>query len=261
MMWAFVVTWGISFLVSNMLVGLARTKGFFSRNFKARSVPLVGGFVLMLSVGLGTVVFSGDWRGAAVLLLIGTLGTVDDLLGDAQYRGFAGHFRALGHGVITSGMLKAVLGFIVAGSLAYTGAQSVAGVIRDTFLFALSINFVNLVDLRPGRALKTFLLVAIIPLGLGQHREFSGLLLGAALGCLPHDLGGELMLGDGGANLLGAGLGYLLLDLSSGAKTFGLVVLVALHYVAERYSLSQIIQQNSLLRMIDNLGRREDLRE
>ena len=74
-------------------------------------------------------------------------------------------------------------------------------------LIAGGANLLNLFDLRPGRAIKVAalaggLLVAAGGRGPGATR--AGIPLGAALALVREDLGERAMLGDAGANALGA---------------------------------------------------------
>jgi UDP-N-acetylmuramyl pentapeptide phosphotransferase/UDP-N-acetylglucosamine-1-phosphate transferase len=81
--------------------------------------------------------------------------------------------------------------------------------------------------------------------------------MGAAVGLLPEDLGERLMLGDAGANALGAALGAgALLQLGPDARTVAAVVLVVLNVAAELVSFSRVIDRTPFLRHLDRLGRR-----
>ena len=63
------------------------------------------------------------------------------------------------------------------------------------------------------------------------------------------------MLGDCGANALGAGLGTAAAGSSRTVRLAVLIVVVALNLVSERYSFTALIEANPLLRRIDRLGR------
>ena len=125
-------------------------------------------------------------------------------------------------------------------------------------LVAGSANLVNLFDLRPGRALKVVGLVAA-PAQLGGARAAAvlGPTIGAGLAVARDDLGERAMLGDCGANALGAALGV------AGASTLPrrwLVVVtgavVGLTLASERLSFSTVIDEDAVLRWVDLLGRR-----
>jgi UDP-N-acetylmuramyl pentapeptide phosphotransferase/UDP-N-acetylglucosamine-1-phosphate transferase len=63
------------------------------------------------------------------------------------------------------------------------------------------------------------------------------------------------MLGDTGSNLLGGllGLGLVLAVHSLIGRVVILLCLLALHFLAERVSLTRVIEQNPILRKLDAL--------
>jgi UDP-N-acetylmuramyl pentapeptide phosphotransferase/UDP-N-acetylglucosamine-1-phosphate transferase len=73
------------------------------------------------------------------------------------------------------------------------------------------------------------------------------------------DLRERLMLGDAGANALGAVLGLgVVLACSPGVRTLVLVVVAALNLASELVSFSRVIDRVAPLRALDQLGRRRD---
>jgi UDP-N-acetylmuramyl pentapeptide phosphotransferase/UDP-N-acetylglucosamine-1-phosphate transferase len=141
-------------------------------------------------------------------------------------------------------------------------ARPTAGwrLLPDALLVALAANLVNLLDRAPGRAIKASL-AAAVPLALVAGSGPVGLalapVLGGAAGLVGDDLRERLMLGDTGANVLGAALGLAaVLELSTGPRYVVLAVLVALNVAAEVVSLSSVIDRTPPLRILDRLGRR-----
>jgi hypothetical protein len=69
------------------------------------------------------------------------------------------------------------------------------------------------------------------------------------------------MLGDAGANPMGAVAGFLIV---AGLPAWGVVLyfaaMLALNLASERYSFSRFIESNVVLRRLDMLGRAEDPR-
>jgi hypothetical protein len=115
---------------------------------------------------------------------------------------------------------------------------------------AAAANMLNLFDLRPGRALKVGLVAGAV---LGEPG-----IAGTCVGLLPADLQERTMLGDAGANALGAVLGVGLLRRLAGrpARAAALLVLAALTAASESVSFSAVIDSSPPLRWLDQLGRR-----
>jgi hypothetical protein len=126
-----------------------------------------------------------------------------------------------------------------------------AGVIAGT------ANLVNLLDLRPGRALKAGALIGA-PLALGRRGGVAAGTLGAGAALLPADLGEEIMLGDAGANALGALLGVALAARTGPVgRALALTVLAGLTAASEKVSFTKVIQDTPWLRELDEFGRRD----
>jgi len=80
--------------------------------------------------------------------------------------------------------------------------------------------------------------------------------VGACAGLLAFDLREQLMLGDAGANPLGAALGLgVVLSTGAVAQLAVLVVLVAANVAGERVSFHAVIRRTAPLRALDDLGR------
>ncbi len=204
----------------------------------------------------------------------GALGTLDDLAGDASSKGLRGHLGALAHGRLTTGSVK-VAGLALTGLAAVVvvdrragasaahpapgGAHGAVATLVGGAVVAASANLVNLLDLRPGRALKATTLAAL-PLFARPGRPGTGAAaaaLGAALALLGPDLAEEAMLGDTGANAAGALLGVALVERTRLAGRLGaLAALAALTLASERVSFTQVIESTPGLRALDALGRR-----
>jgi UDP-N-acetylmuramyl pentapeptide phosphotransferase/UDP-N-acetylglucosamine-1-phosphate transferase len=249
--------------------------GWWRLSHAGRPVTLTEGPVAVVAVLVGLAVptgSAGPGRSNEAAVAVATLGSglvgaYDDLYGSAQARGFRGHLRALRSGTLTTGLVKIagvgasalVAALLVdrARSGTARGAARVLDVGLDAVLVAGTANLVNLLDLRPGRAAKV---VGLLGLALAaRHRRAPGLapLLGSVAGSLPVDLAGRAMLGDCGANALGALLGAAAVaDASRSGLATRLAVLAALTLASERVSFTKVIEATPGLRELDRLGRR-----
>ena len=130
--------------------------------------------------------------------------------------------------------------------------------IRGGILIAASANLGNLFDRAPGRVIKVGLMggALVAATGLAGWALFGPLVVvGAGAGLLWADLREELMLGDTGANVIGAAVGHgLVLSLGATGEWTALGVVVALNLVSERVSFSRVIDAVPPLRWIDRLG-------
>jgi UDP-N-acetylmuramyl pentapeptide phosphotransferase/UDP-N-acetylglucosamine-1-phosphate transferase len=200
---------------------------------------------------------------AAAAAGAGALGGYDDIAGSGDKRGFRGHLGALAHGEITTGAVK--LGGIGATGVAaavLTGGPAV-DVAVNAALVAGAANLLNLFDLRPGRAIKVAL-AAGLPIGFTQLTRPGAarpcavaVPIGAAAALLPEDLGERAMLGDSGANALGAMLGTAAAgSLSRRSRVAMLAGITALTAASEVVSFTKVIQRTPPLHWLDMLGRR-----
>lgn len=188
----------------------------------------------------------------------GALGAYDDLAGSGDSRGFKGHLSALARGEVTTGAVK-ILGIGAAGLVAAVLAGTkrrltTADLLINGALIAGGANLANLFDLRPGRAIKVGALAALP--GTLSGSAVVAAPLGAALALLPEDLGERAMLGDAGANALGALLGLSAARLNRPARIGLLAGVVALNAASEVVSFTKVIQATPTLRWLDQLGRR-----
>jgi hypothetical protein len=194
----------------------------------------------------------------AAILLVFTGGLLDDLYLH-RIHGLVRHFRELLHGRVTSGIVKMGTAILAAAAFGVATHQSGLRLSLGIPLVAGAANLWNLLDVAPGRAIKWFLPAAAVPLALAPTKGFAlfeAAAMGGAVIALLFDLAEVAMLGDSGAYVLGfvAGAG-LFLRLSTPVLAIGLVVVVALHVLAETVTLSRIIRGTPPLRWLDDLGR------
>jgi hypothetical protein len=263
-------------------------------NFRGRTVTLAGGPALAAGATVAAALGAGTPAGAAAALTAGLaaggVGLYDDVVGgrpdQKAYKGFRGHLLALRDRRVTSGLVK-VVGVGAAGLVASVllaadarsrsadarsrsggagsrsgggrrGRSSTVDVLLGAGMIAGTANLVNLLDLRPGRALKSGALIGAPLLG-GPAGGLAAGPVGAAAGLLPADLDEDIMVGDCGANALGALLGVALAARTGRVgRAAILAVLAGLTAASERVSFTAVIERTAWLRRLDTLGRRRD---
>jgi UDP-N-acetylmuramyl pentapeptide phosphotransferase/UDP-N-acetylglucosamine-1-phosphate transferase len=248
---------------------------FQRENFRGVMLPVAAGLALVLAVLAGAVLLSPAvlWSGDGPLLRrsvasavvvsvgFGLFGLLDDLVGTGARRGFGGHLGALRHGELTTGLLKLVGGGLVAVVAAWPWVGgSLPRLVAAALVIALAANLGNLLDRAPGRVGKVSLLVFVLLAAVSRlDVDLTGpaLIAGAGAGLLSPDLKERCMLGDTGANVLGAGAGLGLVAVTGpGAWWVAVGVLAALNIVSERISFSRVIARTPPLHWFDRLGAR-----
>ena len=274
-------------------------------NFHGATVSLRGGVAMAGASVASAAVASAlsDQPRAALGGVVASLGGglagyIDDVDqgahdGGKVAKGLKGHLGALAHGQVTTGVIKiAGIGAsaLAASALVGSKATSVSGKAADlalnTVLIAGTANLANLLDLRPGRALKATVLVAT-PLsyfscaaaktsasgasgaasatpaapasasGASAQRLLASGLNAAAITALVEDLQETTMLGDTGANAAGALLGTSLAANDSWKLRLGTTLgVVGLILASEKVSFSKVIAANPALNWLDQLWRR-----
>ena len=269
------------FLTGRLVWLLARptftgTATFQRENYRGHRLPTAVGLVVPWaalvveagraaagSLGVGSATAITSDRVTALIACVGfaLLGLVDDLAGDGDRRGFRGHLSAMAAGQLTTGGVKLVGGFAL--GLVVVAPRSGPGALQllaDAALVALAANTANLLDRAPGRTGKV-VLVAFVVLAVvtSAAPELTGVAVavGAGAALLLDDLRERLMLGDTGANALGAVLGVgLVLTTVPSVRLAVLVGLIALNVVSEIVSFSRVIDAVPPLRGLDRAGRR-----
>lgn len=210
-----------------------------------------------LGVGVGVPLLLIDPPAGWAVLLAGAAGAADDLGGRTDVKGLRGHLTALRSGEVTTGSVKIVaLGAAGLGAALWSDRRSERGIAADTAagaaIVAGAANLANLLDLRPGRALKVALALAA-PIGT---RPAAAAVLGAGAIVFPDDLRGRSMLGDTGANALGAAVGVAAAQaLSARGRWALLAALSALTLISEKVSFTEVIDATPGLRELDRWGR------
>ena len=243
------------------LTSQVRSPRWQRTNHAGDPVTLLEGPAYLAGAAVGA--STGGAAGVVAVLGSGAFGALDDLAGDGASKGLKGHLGAAARGRVTTGLVK-VAGIgatgLVAAALADRQRHDVSAL--DTLvggaLVAGAANLANLLDLRPGRALKVTV-IAAVPLLLspdGPAAARAAAATGAALGVLRPDLAGTAMLGDTGANAAGALVGTALLGVAGRrGRVLTLALLTGLTLASERVSFTRVIESTPVLRELDAWGR------
>lgn len=236
-------------------------------NHAGESVTLLEGPAVVGGVVAGTLVADGvrlrtRIATAAALGVVGGVGAHDDLRGATSTKGIRGHLGALRKGEVTSGAVKigviGASGLIAAAALRRERGQDVVrtATLVDGALVAGMANLLNLLDLRPGRALKVALLSGPALATPTAGASLVAPAVGASVAALPDDLAGKSMLGDCGANTLGAAVGCAAVAAApEPVRRLLLGSVVGLTLLSEKVSFTAVIASTPWLRRLDELGR------
>jgi UDP-GlcNAc:undecaprenyl-phosphate/decaprenyl-phosphate GlcNAc-1-phosphate transferase len=257
--------------VTLTLVTLILLKPYLPKrqNFAGRNILISTGLsflsiiLMVLVAALGGLLGLGEggvWY-LVYSLLAGLVGFADDAWGRGDERGFAGHLGALSRGRVSTGLLKVVVlggGALVFGVLMFgVGWRALVA----AFLLAGCANLANLFDVRPGRAFKFLGLPVVILLFVAPYEAVLAVagMVGGAIVLFYFDLKGRIMLGDAGAAIWGAVLGYLVVTSGPGLVWWVAgVATVGLTAVAEVSSITRFIEEVGALRRLDLWGRGGD---
>ncbi|HEX2954239.1 MAG TPA: phospho-N-acetylmuramoyl-pentapeptide-transferase [Bacillota bacterium] len=288
-LWITIAKWVIivmgSFFTGRILLPrlavLLHEANFTRINYRGEAIPSGGGILFLLGtpvwmgialiLGIHHFTIENTFLFIFVIMGMGMVGFFDDVLGSQDAKGFSGHFGALFRGRLTSGALKALYGGIIAtlfsiGLWVLEGQHTNLPIWLRLYQFflniaviALSTNLINLLDLRPGRAGKSYLIAIVIAFFLSKQPELFQLAIPLSIILIAYiraDLKAWIMMGDVGSNLLGGVLGIMIAwTFTPPSKTVAFILLLSLNLLSERFSFSRIIERFRVLRFLDELGR------
>jgi len=249
-------------------------------NHRGEAITLLEGPAVAIGAIAGAALAPGIGQPEKAAMIVAGAGAAafggyDDLAGDGASKGFRGHLGALRRGELTTGAVKlagiGATGLAAALIAARNGGRdtrdgagcsgrtpvlSAADAAINAGLIAGGANLVNLFDLRPGRAIKVAIgatgLLAPVP----GTVTLAAAPLAAAAALLPDDLGERAMLGDAGANAIGAMLGVAATAMPRRARLAALAGVVGLTAASEVVSFTRVIERTRPLHWVDMLGRR-----
>ncbi len=265
-----VIAFGAGFVIAALAWHLVRRAGprWQKENRRGRLLPATLGWALAMGLlALVAVVWdqvdeigvrgsqSGELIGAAIVF---AAGVVDDGYG-GSVRGLRGHLRALLAGHLTTGGVKLAAAVLAATiTVAWTPRDHLWANLLALVAIAGCTNVWNGLDVAPGRALKGFLVVAVVLLAV-DLKAFLLVCTGAATAVLFPDLRERGMLGDSGANLLGFLAGAeIVRRLPEVWLIPAVLVVVGLNVLAETVTFTRTIETIPPLRSFDRLGRLPD---
>ncbi|WP_330573716.1 hypothetical protein [Peptacetobacter hominis] len=264
----FVLGFLLTFLMIPLFKGMLTEGDIVRPNYKGDMIPVSMGivFIPMLTINailLASVVRSIE-NAAYIFIFVSAVfsmafaGIMDDIIGNRNVSGLKGHFKSLFKGKLTTGGFKALFGGFIGILVSVFFSENLLELCLNTLVIALSTNLMNLMDLRPGRAIKVYLVI-MIPMIItltGFVKVLPFLLVPNVLAYFNEDLKARCMMGDAGSNVLGISIGILMvMGYTNDVKIAWLIFLVLIHILTEKYSLTKIIENNKVLNFIDRLGR------
>lgn len=257
-------TYAVIPFFKNMLI----TSNVIRPNYKKDMIPVSMGLVFLPMIvinGILLAIFTTEYKNLLYLFMyifgliaMCLVGILDDIIGNRDVSGLKGHFKSLFKGNLTTGGFKALFGGFVGILISVAISKNIIDIGINTLIIALSTNLMNLLDLRPGRAIKVYLFLAILIFLTiaGYPKGLLLLIVPSVLVYFTHDLKAKAMMGDTGSNVLGISIGILVaMGYGLGVRVGWLVFLIFIHLLTEKYSLTKIIEQNKFLNFIDKLGR------
>ena len=266
------------------LLGAMSRGGHVRENYRGRLLAFPFGVLVPAAAiaALALVAFV-QWLGAGTLLDpdtavvavycfgVAALGLIDDALGGGSGLGSGGGHRSTPPRGVRAHAAAALRGERSTGAIKAFGTTALAVLVathlpatRQHWLLAaavlvLATHFFNLLDLRPGRSGKGFVLLlaaAVIAGGTPAPLWSVGLFAAPALVACALDLREQVLLGDTGASVLGALAGLVIVQSVAPA---GEIVVLSLLLIAAIYgelrSISGLVARTPLLRELDSWGR------
>ncbi len=234
----------------------------YKKNYRGQYILFSGGTIIYTSISLGFVLFCSFGRISLIkaaffiliLSLIYMIGLLDDLLGTTDIKGLRANINAVLSKKISTGIIKAIFIILLACYIYYFFNEEYW--IFKGIITALFSNLFNLMDLRPGRCIKVCypFLILFSFANIRWTKELLIIVLIVVAIYYFWDAYGLSMLGDSGSNLIGFITGLILSEVIGVNFIILLAILCILIFsqlLLDKYSLTKIIQNNSMLDYID----------
>ena len=266
-MFSFFISLILSYIGLPMINKMLINSNTLCENYKGEKIPMSLGllFVFVQSITISLIRIGFNLTGNITdlylysYIFMGLVGLLDDLIGDKKVKGLKGHIKSFFKGTLTTGAIKAGIGFFVSLYISILISKDVWEVLVNTFVIALFTNLINLFDLRPGRAIKVFITISLIFIFTNIDKNYNYIiysLYGLILPYMSLDFKAKAMMGDVGSNIIGLTLGIICaVTYSFMGKIIILILLIGIHILAEKISFSKIIDKNPILKYIDSIGR------
>lgn len=266
----FVVATVTALVLAPALRASLAENGFVRENYRGERLPFPFGVAVVAAatVALAPLALvyaatndslTADTPAGVLTFVLGVaaLGLADDALSGAS-RGWRGHGAAVMRGSFSTGALKAA-GTLGLALWVTSGERTFGDQLLATGVLVLATNLFNLLDLRPGRSVKGFVLLgAGLMIGEADVHTFErlGLFIGPLLVAGFFDVRERAMLGDTGSNLTGALAGlWLVLVLGTTGRVVALIVLALITAYGEFRSISDLVDRTPGLSHLDSIGR------
>ncbi|MEW9669639.1 hypothetical protein [Ammoniphilus sp. 3BR4] len=251
-----------------ILLHYLKKREMYRLNYQGTLIPVAVGWLIPFSqwfVWPGSLdeTLRSYWMWQTIVIWgIAYAGWKDDQYGGTEAKGLKGHFRLwLKEGRFTTALWKVVTASVLALIVSAASSGSLTEFILHFLLLMLMTNLINLLDLRPGRALKGFFFMFILLLLLTSFQLPVALWLPtvvAGIFLFRDDLKAQSMLGDTGSNSLGMALGcWIVFFAPVPVKWSFLLGAILIHVYAEKHSLTVLIRNTPILHWLDMLGRAE----
>lgn len=259
-------TLSFSILTLILLRQLAYKINSLETNFRGNKIPVGSGVIIpILFICLYPFVVrlghENEWRYFCFIMSsLGIIGFIDDRFGSKEIKGIRGHITNFYKKKrISTGLAKLILITIVGLNISAVLYDELLTIFVCTITFAIWTNIINLLDVRPGRAIKGFWVLTIVLFSVHflNITYLVWVIVIQSILLIIIDIYEWGMLGDSGSNILGGMIGFWMIAYSSNIEVYVyLAIGSVLTIYAEKKSFSQWIEKHPMIQRIDHWGRK-----